>query len=398
MATEAGVPRLREAMRSRPATTMQIQCIDDEQQLAALEGDWSRVYARDPNAEVFVSWQWLDSWFRISPHRGFILAAREPESGRFVAFLPLATRVVSVKRVPLIRELHMAGKPFGPLTGFVADPEHETSALAAMGEYVRDELAWDEFRLADVIDPRVASFLASFASPRFEVQREEPLCCPHLPLPASWDDYLRDSLSHKGRFNLRRSLRQLEALEGFRTTQPTAATVDEEIQTLLTLWESRWGEASDLTRGEYRHMYREAFEGGRLFMRTLWVHETPIASLAAFVDPVKRTVSYYTSGFDAEFARYSPGKAIVGHSIRDAIAEKFDTFDFLVGGHEYKLGFFGAKERYATTAVVSRKSLHRTMGRALLAARARASGLWRSSRPSPSAASNNDDVDGVSRC
>jgi CelD/BcsL family acetyltransferase involved in cellulose biosynthesis len=394
-ATETGVSRFRQAMRSRPATTMQITCIDDEGEFAALKGDWSRAYASDPNAEVFVSWEWLDSWLQISPHRWFVLAAREREGDRFVAFLPLATRVVSVRGIPLIRELHMAGKPFGPLTGFVADPEHEASALAALGEYVRDELAWDEFRLADTIDPRGASLLASFASPRFEVQREEPLCCPYLPLPASWDDYLQESLSHKGRFNLRRSLRQIEALEGYRTTHPTAATIDDEIRTLLTLWESRWGGASDLARGEYRHMYREAFEDGRLFMRTLWVHETPIASLAAFVDPVKRTVSYYTSGFDSEFARYSPGKAIVGHCIRDAIAGKFDTFDFLVGGHEYKLSFFGAKERYATTAVVSRKSLRRTVGRALLGVRARASGFRRSSRPGPSTASNGEDVDGV---
>lgn len=343
--------------------TLEIVRLDAAEAFESLRTNWGAVYAADPHAEVFVSWAFLDSWRRIAPDPWIVLAAHSGD--RYVAFLPLAMRTRSAGGLRLLRELYMAGKPFGPLTGFVAHPDHEEAALTAMGAYARTALEWDEIHLDEVIDPRLEHFLTGLRGPGVRIEMGEALSCPYLPLPDSFDDYLAARSRKKRRF-MQWSLRHIEALEGYHVTVPQPDTVEHEIDTLLRLWQARWGAASKETLASYHHMYGKAFEEGRLYMRTLWSGETPIASLAAFLDPVGRSISYYTSGFDDAFSNVSPGKAIVAHCIRDAIAEKYEVFDFLVGGHSYKIDFFGAVERYAAGAVASRRSVRRSLGRAAL--------------------------------
>ncbi len=348
---------------------MHIDRIDNLPQFEAIRANWDAVYASDPNAQVFVSWAWLRAWLEITPIDWFVLAAKDPGSGAYVAFLPLATRSIRVSKIEVMRELRMAGKSFGPLTGFVADPRHEGAAISALAAYVQKQVGWEVLHMEEVIDPRIEHFLAEFPAQDFKVVPGEPLSCPYLALPDTWEDYLANFLSKKGRYNLKRGIGQIEDLEGFRVTRPDRHTIDEEIETLLQLWESRWGKASESTLDQYRHMYRAAFAHDGLWLETLWDGETPIASLAAYVDPVRRSVLYYTSGFDQRYQKLSPGKVIVGYAIRDAIHNGFKEFDFLVGGHDYKLSFFGATERFATSPVVTRDSLRKTVGRLLVRAR-----------------------------
>jgi CelD/BcsL family acetyltransferase involved in cellulose biosynthesis len=348
---------------------MHIDRIDNLADFERLRASWDVAYSADPNAQVFVSWNWLRAWFEISASDWFVLAARDQTTGEYFGFLPLATHPIRVSKIEVMRELRMGGKPFGPITGFIADPKYEAAAIAAIAEYVDEELGWERLRLEEVLDPRVDRFLTRFSKKGFEVDLGEPLSCPYLPLPSSWDEYLAKFLSKKGRYNLKRGFAQVEALQGFRITSPSCDTIADEVETLMSLWQARWGQAPESTLEQYRHMYRAAFAHHGLWLRTLWEGDTPIASLAAYVDPVKRSMAYYTSGFDRRYEKLSPGKVVVGYAIRDAIEDGFDTFDFLVGGHDYKLSFFGASERFASSPVVTRQSLRKTVGHLLVRAR-----------------------------
>ena len=347
---------------------MKIERVDRLDQLDLLEADWERVYADDDRAHVFVSFAWLRSWFEIAPHPWMVLVART-DQGDCAGFLPLSSRAQEMRGVEVVRELHMAGKPFGPLTGFVVDPDGSRQVLAAFAGYVQSALAWESFRLDEVMDDRLEGFLGHFEAGGYEIERGEPLCCPYLPLPDSWDAYLQDFMSHKGRFNLRRSLRQVEALDGFRVTGPETDPVREQIDVLMELWQSKWGPLEPHELATYRHMYTRAFENGGLWLKLLWNGDVPIGGLAAYLDPVRSAVAYYTSGYDPAFQKLSPGKLVVGYAIRDCIGRGLRIFDFLVGGHDYKLSFFGAQERYAASAVIRRSGLRSTAGRMLLGAR-----------------------------
>ncbi len=62
---------------------------------------------------------------------------------------------------------------------------------------------------------------------------------------------------------------------------------------------------------------------------------------------MRGTFGLYLIGHDARYARYSPGKGIIGLMVRDAIERGYREFDFLRGGEAFK-------GSYADRAVPSR--------------------------------------------
>ncbi len=61
----------------------------------------------------------------------------------------------------------------------------------------------------------------------------------------------------------------------------------------------------------------------------------------------------YNSGYDPEYAGYSPGIAAAVHAMQDAIEEKAIAFDFLSGDEPYKYQL-GASNTYTCKVSVVR--------------------------------------------
>ena len=205
--------------------------------------------------------------------------------------------------------------------------------------------------MKDVLDPRLDLFLRDFSPKKFDVQQLNRISCPYIPLPNNWEQYLQEFLGSKTRRNLRYYSRKVEGLDGFHMTYLRADNLDDQIDTLLTFWQARWGRNAD----GYRPLLRRSFENDCLWLAVLWQASTPIAALSAFVDRQKQTFSYYMSGFNKEMAELSPGTVIVGYSIRYAIENGFQVYDFLRGDEAYKFSF-GATERFTTSVLIVRKN------------------------------------------
>ena len=342
---------------------MRIVVIDQLEEFDRIRTEWEEAYAADKSAHVFVSWPWLRAWFEITPYRWLVLAARPDDDAAFVAFLPLATSVTRWGRIGLVRELHLGGKPLADYTGLVSVPECESRAVAAFARYVQDQLAWDRFRLAEVLDGRLGSLPARFTGNALRVGEGRSLPCPCLPLLPTWEEHLQQSMSGKSRYDLRRAFRNVERLPRFRLSEPVDNDLEEHLDALIMLWEARWGPGE--VRDTYRHVFGRAFDCGMLWLRVLWSGEQPIAALSAFADQDRGTIYQHIIAFDREFARQSPGRALVGYSVRSAIEKGYRAYDFLLGGEEYKYSF-GAKERATRSATVVRTSVRGTAGRALL--------------------------------
>ena len=336
---------------------MQIDIIDNLAEFDRLAERWDALYAGDAHAQFFMSWSWLRHWFEITPYRWFVLAARPDHTQEYVAFLPLAGVVERRCGVGLRQLLYMGGKPISDYTGFVADSAHAAVAIPELGRYVAEQLTWDWFDIAHVIDERLELFLQGLNGERIRVRREEPVGCPCATLPQDWDAYLGESLSAKGRANLRRGMRMIETMPDFRATLSTADSIACDADIVLGMWRSRWGSLAAHDLGNYRHMLRRTLDDGRLCLRILWTGKEPVAALAGLLDPVKRAFMYYLTGFNERFARISPGKVVVGWCIRDAIVQGYERFDFLLGLDEYKTSFFNAPIRLAQSVTVQRMDI-----------------------------------------
>jgi CelD/BcsL family acetyltransferase involved in cellulose biosynthesis len=110
------------------------------------------------------------------------------------------------------------------------------------------------------------------------------------------------------------------------------------IDTLIGLHKKRWEDSSFHDRS-FERFFREvsamALEKDWLRFYQLRVADEVIANLHSF--RYGDVVYAYQIGFDYDWARYSPGRLLAGHAIREAIKEGAREFDWLQGSSKYKL-------------------------------------------------------------
>lgn len=329
---------------------MQISCIDDMNQFDALQETWDAAYLADPQATICVSWAWLRGWFDATPNKWFVLAFRPNTRSPYVAFFPLAMHS---------NRLLMGGNYLADYTGFVCSPEYEKEAIPAFATFVQQELKWDSFEMKDVLDSRLGAFLEYFPSKKFNVQQVKITSCPYIRLPGNWDQYLQDFLGRRTRADLRRSLRKIEGSDEYHITHAGADNLESQVETLLSHWYSRWDLPEHFQNGLRKIFYR-CFENDYLWLSILWDGITPIGMLAGFLDRQKKTFTACITSSDNRYAKLGPGKALYGYSIRCAIENGCNIYDFTRGSEDYKFSF-GSIERFNQNVVITRKSLRLTV-------------------------------------
>ena len=194
---------------------------------------WDTVYSADPYAMIFGGRGCLE----VTPDRWLVLTLQPDSASSEIAFLALA-------RDGSWGKLRMAGNPWADHTGFVCLPRYERKAFETFARFIQQDLEWDVFKMRDVFDPRLDLFLNCFPSNRFDVQRDDGISCPYIPLPDTWERYLQDFLGRGTRRNVRRSMREIEELSGFRMTKARADNIGQQIDTLLMLHQVRLGVTS----------------------------------------------------------------------------------------------------------------------------------------------------------
>ncbi|MDX2066053.1 MAG: GNAT family N-acetyltransferase [Fimbriimonadaceae bacterium] len=148
-----------------------------------------------------------------------------------------------------------------------------------------------------------------------------------LALPATFEAYLGQIPSH-----VRRDVRRgIGAVEAVPPDERGPAFAD-----LVRLHGARWR----------RRGLPGAFFGRRLVFHRRLI-ETPSVRMYRCVQAGRtvgvlytlrdgEAVRYYQAGIDASAAKISPGTAMIGAAIRDAIADGYAIFDFLRGDERYK--------------------------------------------------------------
>ena len=314
---------------------------------------WDAVYAADPDANFFLTHQWLGDWLKFKPGIWFALAVKETaDSPDIVAFLPLRMRVKFDKKVGFYHELLPAGSYFSDYTGLLCRPEAEEMAVPALAEYIKRNLHWAEFRLECLMmsDRRRKLFLKTFKrrfahKPISYLQGKTQLdngICPAADLPDSWDDYLA-LLSANNRQKIRRLLKKVENSDQYRMSLVEGEDQFAMIDTLLAQWRVKWeplkGDRTDEIIALNRGMLRRTARAGNLIMPVFWDGDRPVAVLATLVDECKKSLHFLITGRDETFSELPSGYLLHAFSIRHAIAQGFKVYDFLRGNEPYKYHF-----------------------------------------------------------
>lgn len=349
---------------------MHIQVITDLEQLEKLRGDWDRLYAEDPEAQLFISWNWLVPYMRFYKGAWFVLVARSDDEGSpCVALLPLRLRTRINKSSGLyINEINMAGSNAADYTGAICAPEHAEMAMQAFGRHVA-HMGWSRLNLENLrmSRERIFAFIGQFSRDVFAMREFSRInsidnvnnCrCFAASLPETFDGYLDNVLSANTRQKLRRFLRKVDTGE-LRIGRAEPETYEQDIDMLLDLWRIKWGaRKGDRLQSilvNNRRVLRDSYRNGTLFLPMLWQGERLLGALAIFVDPVKKSLLFFMAGRNETMNSIPIGLILHGHCIKLAIENGFTTYDFLRGDEAYKFAF-GVSESRVDCAMIHTKS------------------------------------------
>ena len=348
-------------LRPAPAVVPFLEDVTDDAAFAALAPEWDHLLSESAVMSPFLTWAWVSAWRETlgAGHTLAVVAARNPADGALLGVAPFA---VEERRAP--GGLHYRALVF--LGSGPAAPDHldlmvrqgwEGAAAAPLwGATLRRTRA----DLADLDGLRAGGLIEALALRRRADRRRfaEPIACPCLPLPATWEEY-EASLGRNLRQNLRRYARRFEEEAPGPVTRRLVVhpgEIDPTLDDLARLHQqvrTAHGQAGAFRSPELKAFHhlaaRRLLEAGRLRLHRLEVG----GRAAAVIYCVRQgdVVSFYTTGYDPEYARFGPGRDLMAHAIGAAIAEGATEFDFLRGDETYK-EHWGTRLRHDWRAVL----------------------------------------------
>jgi CelD/BcsL family acetyltransferase involved in cellulose biosynthesis len=358
-APPAGIGPLTPARtRLTPAPALSCEVVTDPAEAERLRPDWSELLERSGRNELTQAPDWLLTWLsvygRLQGRRLRLVVFRD--SGRLVGLAPLLRRRCWYRGILPFRRLEFLAS--GEREGHGICSNH-LNVIAERGaeEAVARGLAaaatagalgaWDELVLpmmdGDGLMPSLLA--AAFRDHGLAAEEVETARAPYIPLPATWDAYLK-SLSCTHRRQVTRSLRAFEQWAGGEARlewATDAAGLEKGKRVLIDLHHSRWneGEQSGVFRSPsflefHDSLMRRLLEHGALEVLWLTVRGEPVAALYGMTWGDK-FYAYQTGRRLDVPANVRPGGVILAYAVRRAIEAGRREFDLLADEAPYKL-------------------------------------------------------------
>jgi CelD/BcsL family acetyltransferase involved in cellulose biosynthesis len=289
--------------------------------------EWDELAER--SGSVFATWEWATSWWR---HFGegseqILLRWALPDGPK--AIFPLCRS----RRGPL-SVLRFIGYGPGDTLGPVCAPADRGAAAAALTAAL-GEGAGGPWHV--LLAERLPVGELGPALGGRQLQRE---ACPELEIGGrSWEEFVA-AQSRNMREKLRRNTRKLEKQHelSFRLCEDPAR-LDDDLGTLIRLHRARWGEGEGAFQREavvaFHHDFAAAaLRRGWLRLWTMEIDGEPAAAWYGF--RFGGAESFYQSGRDPRFDRFSVGFLMLMRTIQAAFEDGLDRYSFLRGDEPYK--------------------------------------------------------------
>lgn len=302
---------------------------------AELSGAWSQVAERRSPASIFLTPEWIAVTREHDSAEAVTLAVGDPPHG-----------IAALAR-DADGTLRFAGGELTDEQDVAAAAGEERSVAAAAAGWIAAE-APPRVRLEFVPEdaPTLEVMAAVLGERGYRVERSRLITSPRLGLPGDFETYVQ-SLGKKERHELRRKIRRLETATRATFRWATEAERGATLDRFFALHRLSRGEKADFMAPDVERFFRDIADAlaplRRLRLGVLRAHDEDAAVLFAFA--YRGTLALYNAAYDPALASLSIG--IVSHAwaIREAIGERFDTYDLLRGDEPYKYDL-GATDRW----------------------------------------------------
>ena len=318
------------------------ECISEEQ-LQALGQAWSVLWTRCPQATPFQSPEWLIPWWRhFGQSELWVLLVHHEEN-----LVGLAPFFVESDSRTGERTLLLLGTGISDYLDPLFLPGYESiGATAVISHLEANADCWDrcDFQQLPGSSALLGAAVGSGLTSEVSVQE----VCPVLKLPSDTRELPGRVPTHMLQ-KLRYYRRRLARTTAVRVEQVHEENFGEFFANFIRLHQARWSDRAQsgaLETDNVQTFHREAARNlltiGALRLYALSFDHEIAATLYGFSHQGR--AFYYLSGFDPQFAEFSPGTVMIGYAIEQAIAEGAGEFDFLRGREAYKY-MWGAKGR-----------------------------------------------------
>ena len=314
---------------------------------AGLRNHWNALLATSRSNTIFLSYEWLESWWRHfrQPGDRLFLFTMNDTRGTPVAIAPLCLTRLRFGGLPL-RCLRFVGdgSEDSDYLDLIVARGHEEGALQALLDHLLLSNEWDTLLLRGMPEgsPTLEVFPRVSQSRGLKVQRDL-IPCSSVPLPDDWEAYLR-TLQPRFRTKLRAGIRYLEQSVDAQVRVEMCQSIgelDEYLAALFALHQQRWvrvDQAGAFSSAARRAFYRDFAEA---FLRQGWLRlyrlciDGHIAAVQLGFE-YNRRFFQLQEGFDPDQANLSVGITLRAWVMRDLIARRVEVYDFLGGFDEYR--------------------------------------------------------------
>ena len=328
-----------------PACAPEVSFVTSEAALEALRPDWESCLERSTGASIFVSFDWLRSWWGHYASGRTLRIAVARQDGRVTGILPLyvgTAPLVPGSPARVLRLLGSGADTSPDYLGAIVEADGAPATLEALCRATARSPGWDAIDFTDALEssPFLAHMEMAIRDAGMTPRRTSGWTISIARLPATWPEYVA-TLSRDRAKNMRYSRRVWDRAGGRFFTWAGDPPLDMVVDRLAELHRMRWqGRAKDhaFSSSGYVGFHRDVMHAlaplGRLRLYCLAVEDTLVAVYYCYA--FDGEVAHFQSGFDPRYNNLSPGSALMAYALEQAIAEGARVFDMLKGEYPHK--------------------------------------------------------------
>ena len=378
---------------TQPRAAIRVAPLRTAEDLGSLAPAWEALLAESVSDTIFLSPDWIRSWWTAYASGRELVALRVESGGRLVGLALLYRRVERFVGGMRHRALVLVGdgSADSDYLDWISARGHEAGVVRSVLDHlltsVRD---WDLLLLNEVPEssPHLETLRAETTA-RGWLWHVERVPCARVTLPSTWDGYLK-SLKPRMRTKVRSVLRTMEdAFRGRYERLTDPSELEARLQSLYDLHQRRWqaeGKSgvfhAEGKQAFYALLSRRLLERDRLRFYSLRVGNDYVAHQYCF--EYGNSMYLLQEGLDPEWFEHGAGNALRAHVFQDCIARGIAVYDFLGGVTQHKLSW-GAETVWSARVTTGPPSLKNRILFGVRGARAAAKRILRPDRVSAEA-------------
>lgn len=342
--------------------------------MRALEQEWNRLFTKSPNGSVFLSWEWMWTWWTIYKDQNkelCIITIRDGDD-KLICLAPLIRNRYLWKELVPVNQIRFMGtgepeadEVCSEYLDFLVDQDYKPeplirSVLQYLEEFV---FQWDEVFFEQLAKE---SYLAKCLDdePRYQTE----LCGKsyYLPLPDTWEKLL-EQLSSNQRYRIRKTIKEGEKEGRLKiSVAKTVTDLETAFKILIELHEKAWkarGKSGVFSSPKFREFHRQfvsrVFQKNGIFLAVLSIDSRPIGAVYCFRS--RNKLLMYQTGFDIDISKKNnklkPGMTAHALVIKAAIASGYSEYDFMLGDQNNYKGQWTSSSRDIYQATRRKKGI-----------------------------------------